>query len=313
MTGPNITRKVCLFLMFGVLLIAYLLFLFTKLPTLFRSYYEISMRTGYVGELRPGASVLMSGFQVGNVQSINLEPDLRSAMVKFRIIEQYKVRKNSLFTIEQRGILGEQYVAIYPTNSVGVFLQDGDIVECTEVIDFLNTARLTKGMAKKITETGENIENVLKRSQRVFNTDTFNTGEKVAKNFKQSIISASSTFREIKRLIDTNKPYADQIDLNSEKVITDWNKLFLDYSHLTNRIDLFIDNSKLYVDEIETNIQSGKTLIRSEKKDRIGEVAKGIDPEELKKKISRLATKVDTLNKFSSNLNSRGLIDAMKE
>jgi len=299
--------------MLGVLLIAYLLILFTKLPTLFHQYYEISMRTGYVGELGPGASVLMSGFQVGNVISIDLEPDLRSAIVKFRIINQYKVRKNSLFTIEQRGILGEQYVAIYPKSSVGVFLQDGDVVECAEVVDFFNAARLTKGMAQKISETGENIENVFKRSKQVFNTNTFNTSEKIAKNFKQSVVSASSTFHEIKRLIDTNKPYADKIDLNCEKIGTEWDKLVSSFSHFTNRIDLFWDNSKLYVNEIDTNIQSAKTLIQSEKKDRSGNVAKGVDAEELKKRISRIAAKVDTLNKFSSNINSRGLIGAMKE
>ncbi len=313
MTGPNITRKVLIFVMFGVLLIACLILLFTKLPTLFCPYYEISMRTGNIGELKPGTTVLMSGFQVGNVVSIELEPNLRSAIVKFRIINKYKVRKNSKFTIEQRGVLGEQYVAIYSTNSVGAFLQDGDIVECTEVIDFLNTARLTKGMANKIKETGENIENVFKRSQQVFNTNTFNISEKVAKNFKQSIVSASYAFREIKRIIDTNKPYSDQIVLNSENVSTKWDKLFSDYSNFTNRLDRFMNNSKPYLNEMDTNIQVVKTFLNSCENDKTDEKGKGIESEEFKKKISKIAAKVDTLNKFSSNINSRGLLDAMKE
>ena len=80
-----------------------------------------------------------------------------------------------------------------------------------------------------------------------------------------------------------------------------------------DRVDLFWDNSKLYVDRINTNIQSAKTLIQSEKKDRNSDLAKGLDAEELKKRISRIAAKVDTLNKFSSNINSRGFIGAMKE
>ncbi len=313
MTGPNITRKVFIFLMFGVLLIACLLLLFTKLPTLFHPYYEISMRTGYVGELKTGASILMSGFQVGNVVSIDLNPDLRSATVKFRIINKYKIKKYSKFTIEQRGFLGEQYVAIYPTNSIGAFLQDGDIVECTEVIDFFKTTRMTKGLANKIKETGKNIEIFLKRSQQLFNADTINTSEKIAKNFKPSIVSASSTFREIKRAIDTNKPYADLIVANSEKISAKWDILYSDYSRLTNKIDLFWDNSKLYVEKIDTNIQVVKTLINSQENNRTGKKTKGIDAEELKKRITKIAAKVDTLNKFSSNMNSRGLIGAMKE
>ena len=61
----------------------------------------------------------MSGVQVGTVSDMQLAPDGKSVTITLRIYRQYQIHKDARFVIEQSGFLGDQYVAILPTQNEG--------------------------------------------------------------------------------------------------------------------------------------------------------------------------------------------------
>ncbi|MGB9601452.1 MAG: MlaD family protein [Verrucomicrobiia bacterium] len=312
MEKTKVAGKVWLFLVVGVLITVGLLLLFTRTSTLFRPYYEITMRTRFIGELKPGASVLMSGIQVGNVKTIKLEPDLSQAIVKIRILDTYKIKNNSRFTIEQRGFLGEQYVAVYPARGGEEFLKDGDWVDSAEIIDFLQAARLTRGMVNRIEETASKLKHTVTRSELLINTNTLQKGEKIGNNFSDTINGVSTVFNKITNLVELNRPYVGNVSSNIENIEMEWRNLVAKYSIFTNRIINLTETNKSCWETIKSNVESAKLISKNislEKSDS----EKTTDISALNLKITRLLKGLEKANKFSSNLNSRGIVGAIKD
>src|SRR5205085_6108506 len=118
--------KVGLFVLIGLVLLAGLLLEFSKGLSFFRPTYVIYLRAANVGGLKPSAAVLMSGVQVGTVSDIQLAPDGKSVTITLRLYKQFVIHKDAKFIIDQSGFLGDQFVAIEPTQNEGQPFQNQD-------------------------------------------------------------------------------------------------------------------------------------------------------------------------------------------
>jgi len=74
MDKSRLETKVGLFVFVGLALLAVLLIQFSKGTSIFRGTYELRLQAANVGGLKPRASVLLSGVQVGAVSDIQLAP-----------------------------------------------------------------------------------------------------------------------------------------------------------------------------------------------------------------------------------------------
>src|SRR3954465_13811580 len=129
MSKSRLEWKVGLFVLISSALLAGVLLQFSKGTSLFKPTYNILLRASNVGGLKPKASVLMAGVQIGTVADIKLGPQGTNVTITLRIYEQYQIHKDARFVIEQSGFLGDQFVAIMPTaNAPGVF-HDQDVAE----------------------------------------------------------------------------------------------------------------------------------------------------------------------------------------
>src|SRR5437870_9873341 len=126
MSKTRLEWKVGLFVFVGLVLLAAMLLQFSKGLTFFRPTYTILLRAANVGSLKLRASVLMAGVQVGTVSDIRLSPQGTNVAIALRIYSQYEIHKDARFLIEQSGFLGDQYVAIMPTQNAGPTFQDGE-------------------------------------------------------------------------------------------------------------------------------------------------------------------------------------------
>lgn len=138
--NKRLEMKVGLFVLVCLVLLAVLLLQFTKGVSLFRKTYTVILNTANVGGLKPHATVLMSGVPVGFVNKTLLSPNGTNVSVYLKIFNEYLVPTNSEFKIEQSGFLGDQYVAIYPGQNVGVALTDGAEVHATEPFNIQEVA-----------------------------------------------------------------------------------------------------------------------------------------------------------------------------
>src|SRR5689334_10180412 len=95
--------KVGIFVAVCLILLAGLLLQFSKGTTFFRHTYTIVLKAANAGSMKPKASVLMAGVQIGTVSKIELAQGGKSVMIYLKIYEQFKVHKDARFTIEQSG------------------------------------------------------------------------------------------------------------------------------------------------------------------------------------------------------------------
>ncbi|HTV62809.1 MAG TPA: MlaD family protein, partial [Verrucomicrobiae bacterium] len=127
MESKRLETKVGLFVFLGLVLTGVLLIQFSKGTSIFHGTYTLRLHTINVSGLKPHASVLLAGVQVGSVSEIRLAPDGKNVTIFLDIYKQYKIYGDAEFVIEQAGFLGDEYVAIIPTLNQGEILTNNAV------------------------------------------------------------------------------------------------------------------------------------------------------------------------------------------
>ena len=167
MSKSRLEWKVGLFVFIGLVLLAGALLEFSKGLTFFRPTYVIYLRASNVGGLKPKAGVLMSGVQVGTVSDIQLAPDGKSVTITLRIFKQYPIYQDANFIIDQSGFLGDQYVAIEPTNNQGGVFHDQDHAKARAPFNLQEFTRSATGFIERIDETVKKLDEALSNVTRL--------------------------------------------------------------------------------------------------------------------------------------------------
>lgn len=153
MSESRLATKVGVFVLVFLVALAVLLLNFSKSGDWFKPTYQILLRTSNVSGIKARAAVLMAGVPIGYVERIELAPDNKSVIMTARIYQQYMIRKNSIFAIEQSGFLGDQYVAINPQSNQGTFVQPMELVNCLPPFDLQDTARRASDLLSSVGST----------------------------------------------------------------------------------------------------------------------------------------------------------------
>jgi phospholipid/cholesterol/gamma-HCH transport system substrate-binding protein len=101
MEKSRLELKVGLFVLIGLVLLAVLIIQFSKGTSVFRGTYDLNLHAINVGGLKPRASVLLAGVQVGNVSDIKLAEDGKSVIIFLKIYKEFKIYHDARFVIEQ--------------------------------------------------------------------------------------------------------------------------------------------------------------------------------------------------------------------
>ena len=161
MNRSRLELKVGIFVLICLGLLVGLLLQFSKGTTLFRHTYAIILNTSNVGGLRPRASVLLSGVQVGTVSDIKLAPDGTNVSVMLKIYREFIIKDDARFEIEQSGFLGDQFVAVYPDKNQGTALTNGAMAQVDPPFNMLGVARSVAGFVKRIDDTARNLDEAI--------------------------------------------------------------------------------------------------------------------------------------------------------
>jgi len=121
-----------LFLLLGIAALVFLAVQATNASGLQRqgSYTVVAHFTN-IGGLKPRATVSMAGVKVGQVESIELDPDTLEARVRMEIFSQFDdLPADSSASVLTAGILGDQYIGLEPGGAPDP-LVDGDRILIT--------------------------------------------------------------------------------------------------------------------------------------------------------------------------------------
>jgi phospholipid/cholesterol/gamma-HCH transport system substrate-binding protein len=199
--------KVGLFVLIGLVLLAVLLLQFSKGTTFLRPTYRILLHSENVGGLKARAQVLMAGVQVGTVSGLLLGPQGTNVTITLRIYSQYDIYTNAHFVLEQSGFLGDQYVAIVPSNNQGEKFADGSDAYADAPLDLQKVARSAAGFLQHIDSAATNINDALNDARRtVLSAPALTNLSTTFANFHRVSERSLAIVDNVNALVETNRP-----------------------------------------------------------------------------------------------------------
>jgi phospholipid/cholesterol/gamma-HCH transport system substrate-binding protein len=129
MEKTKLELVVGVFVLIGILCLAYLSVKLGKLEMISGDVYEVEAQFNSASGLKPGSTIEIAGVEVGRVRGITLNQD--RAMVKLAVNNTIKLYTDTIASIKTRGIIGEKFLALSPGGG-GDPLKPGDTIRDTE-------------------------------------------------------------------------------------------------------------------------------------------------------------------------------------
>jgi len=125
--------------------------LFRKKKATYTTYFK------FAGGLEPGSFVRFGGFKVGSVQSAEIDPaDSTRIRVSLLVAADTPIRTNSKARVSTLGMLGENYVEVFPGTRDAALLPPGSEIPAVEVVQladvFNNVNNMTLNANKLVND-----------------------------------------------------------------------------------------------------------------------------------------------------------------
>jgi phospholipid/cholesterol/gamma-HCH transport system substrate-binding protein len=129
----DLELAVGLFVIAGVICLAYLSIQLGKMEVVGKRGYDIYALFSNSGGLKVGSSIVIGGVDVGRVKSIAL--DNYQARVVLNFTEKVEIQEDAIASIKTSGLIGEKYVEITPGGSKTVIEPGGRVRETQSAMD----------------------------------------------------------------------------------------------------------------------------------------------------------------------------------
>ncbi|MBC8412119.1 MAG: outer membrane lipid asymmetry maintenance protein MlaD [Nitrospira sp.] len=129
----NIETGVGIFMIIGLLSLAYLSVRLGDVKMFGSEQYRIKARFASVTGLKPGAAVEIAGVAVGKVDQISL--DNYEALVVMMIDPEVKLQEDAIASIRTAGIIGDKYIKITTGGADEYIAHDGEIIDTESALE----------------------------------------------------------------------------------------------------------------------------------------------------------------------------------
>lgn len=161
--------KLGIFVFFGTVLIIVAVFLVGNKESVFTKNVYIHTYFDDVAGLRKGASVRLSGLNIGNVSDIHLVPDTTGRVeVVMRIRKELRqfIRLDSRASIETEGLIGSKIVSISPGSPDMEVVKDGGVIPSREPISLTRVIEKTQGIIGYLQTLTQNLADIVQKVNR---------------------------------------------------------------------------------------------------------------------------------------------------
>lgn len=135
MKRSTIELAVGVFVLIGLLCVAYLSIQLGRMQFLGGDYYQLTARFVSVSGLKEGASVEIGGVQIGRVGSIALEPEDKVALVTLKIQKNVSLAEDVIASVKTSGLIGDKYISIQPGGAEEMLKPGAAITETESALD----------------------------------------------------------------------------------------------------------------------------------------------------------------------------------
>jgi phospholipid/cholesterol/gamma-HCH transport system substrate-binding protein len=135
MKQSSVELGVGVFVLLGIICVGYLTIRLGEIEVLGDKTYMLNARFKSVTGLRAGAQVEIAGVQVGQVDSIALDPKDMMAMVRLKVKEAIVLSDDVIASVKTAGLLGDKYILLSPGGSDKILKPGDTIIETEPVLD----------------------------------------------------------------------------------------------------------------------------------------------------------------------------------
>lgn len=308
MSQSRIEIKVGIFVLLGLLLLGALTILFSRSTSFYKDYYELRLRSGNVGGIKSGAKVLMRGVPVGSVKGTLLNDGGKSVTIFLRIESHYKLYNDARFEIETAGFLGDQFIAIYPTEDLGYVLTNQANVVAREPFNMQEAVAVATEMLMKISQTTTNLNAAVSDVRRLVLTEQKLTSlGNSLERFSAVAAEAEAAAKGLSALIATNSLPVSMAVSNFDKSVSNLNEFTAQLPALANSISSLVKSNEASINSAVKNLEASSvslTNIMTDLENGRGAAGRLLQDEALANNLSAIAQNLSTT---TSNLNQRGL------
>lgn len=137
MKRAGLETIVGVFVLVGILCLAYLSIKLGKMELLGGDNYQVIAEFNSVSGLKEGASVEIAGVEVGRVDRITLDPAKGYlAKVYLQINSATKLSDDTIASVRTRGIIGDKFILLKPGGSDTMLANGGRIRDTESAVDF---------------------------------------------------------------------------------------------------------------------------------------------------------------------------------
>lgn len=131
----KIETAVGIFVVLGLLCVAYLTVKLGEVSIFGENTYTLYARFTSVSGLRVGSPVEILGLEVGRVERLTFDEEHQMALVETKIKKGVKIYKDAIASIKTSGLIGDKYIQIDPGGSDEVLKPGETITETTSPLD----------------------------------------------------------------------------------------------------------------------------------------------------------------------------------
>lgn len=232
MSQSRIEWKVGGFVAVGLVLLAVLVLNFSKGLSLFKPSYTVRLKTTNVGGIKEKAAVLLAGVTVGNVSHVELGRDSKSVIIFLHIYSKHDIPGDAAFNIEAQGFLGDQFVAITPTeNAQPPLPKDGSAErECRAPFNIQDAARDALGLIKRLDQAAQKVDLAVERVNKT--------------------VLSEQTLTNIAEMVASFRTVAEQTRAVTERAMALENKAL----GALDRVDLLLATNTAPIQEAVSNV-----------------------------------------------------------
>ena len=160
MSGGRLEFKIGLFVIVLLAMAAVMSIKFSESGFGLRNTYPLTLRTSNAGTIIRDSPVLMSGVKIGYVDSFDLTEDGREVLINVELYPEYstRVREGVTFRIKSTGFLGDQFIGVFPGETMGKELAEGSEHPCESPFDVEQVGQKVTGLIERVDGAVEKID-----------------------------------------------------------------------------------------------------------------------------------------------------------
>jgi phospholipid/cholesterol/gamma-HCH transport system substrate-binding protein len=232
MAKKTSTVKIGIFIFLGIVILVIGIFLVGDKDALFSSTFKVRAFFNDIQGLRSGATVRLSGIDVGSVESVKIVSDTTGRVeVIMSIREDVKqfIRTDTRASIETEGLVGNKVVVLQIGSSLTDRVREGGTIQSKEPIGFAQVIEETQGIMAYTKEITKDLSEIVARVNRgegsigklLVDEQLYKDAASLTKRADSSLQQITLEINEMTELFDKLGKGVETVVGNINAVVTD--------------------------------------------------------------------------------------------